>query len=102
MARVQIKRAVQNTVGDAQVGLSVTITIAGTANQAVIYQDETTGTTIAQPLVTDASGYIPGWIDEGAYDMSVGAPISTTLRLNAVDAARSIGYPVVLAQQVFS
>ena len=76
MPRVQTVKTVLNAAGDVQAGLSVMIYNIGTAVPATVYQAKTGINTLAQPLSTDSNGGIPGWLEEGAYDISVsGGPV---------------------------
>lgn len=50
-------------------GASVQVDVAGGA-AATVYEAETGGATISNP-VTSENGRIPGWLEEGAYDLTV-------------------------------
>lgn len=55
---------IQTSLGQAVVALPVTIVQHGTSNQVPVYTNETGAPTLAQPLLTDNKGRIPGWVDE--------------------------------------
>lgn len=61
--------------GDAQLGLSVLITAAGTSTASTIYSDD--GVTAAiNPLTTDANGYFEFYAADGNYDIYVAGTLA--------------------------
>lgn len=74
MARVEIPLVVQSTDVNGKVvfvsGASALVSIRG-GGTATVYQAETGGTTLSNPLTTDANGRVEGWVDRGAYDVYV-------------------------------
>ncbi len=89
MARVELPNNVTKVVGgnlQPLLGASVAIQHRGTGTTATVYGAESGGTTISNPVVTDADGRIEGWVDEGSYNLVVsGSGISTyTARFEAV------------------
>jgi hypothetical protein len=99
--RGPIREVVQNTAGDVQPNISVTVAEVPGAALATIYNDETSATTVANPTQTDGSGRINGWLDEGFYDLTIGSD-PAIIRITIVDPERGSGYSAVLAGQVFS
>jgi hypothetical protein len=79
VARGQIPFVVIDTSGNAVVGANVTLTNRVTATPATVWADETTtANQLGNPVLTDAKGRVPGWLDEGAYSASIsGAGITT-------------------------
>lgn len=53
---------------------------------AVIYADPDSGDTLNQPLLTDASGRVPGWIERGGYNCLI-TPLSIPQYPDYFDAA---------------
>lgn len=70
MARVQISRTVQSQAGDTISGATVQVNIRNGA-AAIVYSAETGNATLPSSQVTDATGRIQGWVDEGSYDLVV-------------------------------
>lgn len=83
MPRVQIGKTVIDTAGNVQAGVDVYVYDIDTVSEATVYQDDSSGTTLSQPLSTDSNGIVPGWVEEGAYDISVGG---VTTELHAFSA----------------
>jgi hypothetical protein len=69
--RTQIVKTVLNSSGDVQAGLNVNVYNIGTAVEATVYAARTGTGTLSQPLTTDSNGGVPGWLEEGAYEISV-------------------------------
>lgn len=61
---VDITEPVQNT--------TVTVTARGTGSPVTVFQTETGGATYTT-LTTDASGNVPGWVNEGSYQIVAAA-----------------------------
>jgi hypothetical protein len=104
MARGEIPLAVTRTVatvtgGTAPVaiaGASVSINTRSAAPApATIYAAETGGTTLANPLTTTTDGRIDGWLEEGAYDLTIsGSGITTyTQPLDIVSGKSILAFP---------
>jgi len=75
MARVEIPIvtfdfATQKVVS----GATVTITDRATEASVTIFADESSGLTLAQPLVSDAGGRVDGWLPRGAYLATIDPP----------------------------
>lgn len=90
MARVEINEAVFKNVGSLAPAPGVSVQVNVRAGAATtVYQAATGSSTFSNPLSTDASGRIEGWLEEGSYDLVVSGPgISTyTQRLEAVSSA---------------
>lgn len=94
MARVEISEAVFFNPGAgaalvAAVGASVQVNARDGA-AATVYQAATGAATFSNPLTSDSSGRIEGWLDEGSYDLVVSGPgFSTyTQRFEAVNGKR--------------
>jgi len=85
MARINLWETVVNGSGAPVSVASVDVWLARTTTDATIYAAETGPGTLANP-VTTTNGTIPGWVDEGEYDLHVtGVGITTTdKRFNAV------------------
>lgn len=80
MARVELLITVDKLISDADllspylspvVGASVQVNVRGTGSPATVYSGETGGTTVSNPLVTDANGRVEGWVDEGSYALGI-------------------------------
>lgn len=84
MARTEIPITVQLTNGDVVVGASVTVRKRSDNSLATVYQAETGGTTVPNPLATDANGRVDGWVDRGAYVANItgGTPPVTAYNEN--------------------
>ena len=84
MARAQIYEVIWDTDGTPVTGASVYVYNARTLVQATVYSTEGGGGTLTQPLAT-TSGVIPGWLDEGEYDLAYTYGVSSgTRRFNAI------------------
>jgi microcystin-dependent protein len=85
MARVEIPLVVFKADGTPAAAQAAQVNVRGGA-PAVVYAAETGATTSPNPLTTDASGRIEGWVDEGSYDITVsgGAVTTYTFRFEAV------------------
>jgi hypothetical protein len=85
MARVEIANTVQRPTGEAVRNATVQVNLRNGA-AATVYADEVSGATISNPLTTDVSGRIEGWVNEGSYDLVVSAPglTSYTQKFEAV------------------
>ena len=59
-----------NPVEDAQVSMVDRLTSLA----AVVYTTSSSGTVRTQPLLTDASGRVDGWVDRGSYELEVSIP----------------------------
>lgn len=76
MARVEINEAVFKTPGGASStlqaasGVSVQVNVRGGA-AATVYQAATGVSTHTNPLTTDSTGRIEGWLEPGSYDLVV-------------------------------
>lgn len=79
MARVQISRSVQSQAGDSIGGASVQVNVRN-GSAATVYSAETGSTTFSNPQVTDATGLIQGWVDEGSYDLVVTSGTTTVIQ----------------------
>ncbi len=107
MARINLWETVVNGSGLPISGASVDVWLARTTTDATIFADEVGGGTLANP-VTTTNGNIPGWVEEGEYDLHVtGVGITeTTKRINLVlggnpaKAANSITSTEIGADQV--
>jgi hypothetical protein len=52
-------------------GGSVQVNVRSTGTPATVYAAETGGTTVSNPLVTDAQGRVNGWVDEESYVLNI-------------------------------
>lgn len=52
-------------------GASVQVNVRSTGSPATVYAGETGGTTVSNPLVSDANGRVNGWVDEESYVLAV-------------------------------
>jgi hypothetical protein len=52
-------------------GASVQVNVRSTGSPATVYAAETGGTTVSNPLVTDANGRVNGWVDEESYVLAI-------------------------------
>jgi hypothetical protein len=100
MARVPIREVVLDPAGNVKANIPITVHTVPDNTLATIYSAETGGATLPNPVNTDGSGRIPGWLDEGAYELTVGSD-PVTVRINLADAERTTGASPVLAAQVF-
>jgi microcystin-dependent protein len=64
--------------GNALSGASVAVAVRSTAAAATIYAAETGGTTVANPRTTDAYGRLTGWVERGAYTLTISGSTLTT------------------------
>jgi hypothetical protein len=74
MARVELLATVDKIVSSnlqPAVGASVLVKLRSTGNPVIVYAAETGGTTVSNPLVTDANGRVNGWVDEGSLVLAV-------------------------------
>lgn len=74
MARVELLATVDKIVTSnlqPVSGASVQVNVRATGTPAIVYAGETGGTTVSNPLITDANGRVNGWIDEGSYVLGV-------------------------------
>lgn len=74
MARSEIPITVQATDGTVSTA-SVTISVRGGGTATIFAQAMGSGT-LANPTVADSSGRIEGWLNEGSYTVTFGAPLS--------------------------
>lgn len=100
MSRVPIREVVLDPAGNVQVNIPVTVRTVPQGAIATIYAAETGAPTLSNPVSTDAAGRVPGWVDEGAYDLTVGSD-PTVIRLNLIDPERNTGLTGLLVSQVF-
>ena len=101
MARVEIPFAVtQTSNGAAVAGASVQVNVRG-GGPATVYAAETGGTTLSNPLTTDAAGRIEGWLDEGSYNLVVSGGTITTYT-QAIDLTRGDGVSRYAAASITS
>lgn len=88
MARSEIPFIVQEVDGDAVEAASVQINVRGGGNPAAtIFADETGGAELSNPVATDDTGRIPGWLEEGSYRITVSGTGITTYN-RALEIAR--------------
>jgi hypothetical protein len=52
-------------------GASVLVKLRSTGSPVTVYFNETGGTTVSNPLVTDANGRANGWVDEGSLLLTI-------------------------------
>ncbi len=79
MARTEIPLVVNDSSGDPKAGATVLVEIRGSGGTAAtVYATESTSTTVANPLTTNTSGRIDGWLEEGQYVLTVSGPGITT------------------------
>lgn len=71
MSRVAIPIVVLDSTGAPKAGASVTAKKRSDGTNATVYQNETGGTTVANPMSTDSIGRVAGWLDRGAYNLVV-------------------------------
>lgn len=74
MARVELLVTVDKIVSSnlqPVSGASVQVNVRSTGSPATVYAGETGGTTVSNPLVTDANGRVNGWVDEGSYVLGI-------------------------------
>jgi hypothetical protein len=80
MARVELLVTVDKLLTDADLasqylspvsGASVQVNVRAGGSPATVYAAETGGTTVSNPLVTDAQGRVNGWVDEGSYVLNI-------------------------------
>lgn len=78
MARVPLTEVVLLATNPATFAQGATVYVykRGTKTPVTVYDAESGGSTLSQPLVTDAGGRIEGsgdvgWVEEGSYDLSV-------------------------------
>lgn len=61
---------IQDVKGNAIVGASVTVYLAGTSTPATVYADQTCTTTLANPLTTGTDGTVTGFLADGLYTVT--------------------------------
>src|SRR4051812_1169580 len=74
MARVELLVTVDKIVSSnlqPASGASVQVSVRSTGSPSTVYAAETGGTTVSNPLVTDANGRVNGWVDEGSYILGI-------------------------------
>jgi hypothetical protein len=74
MARVELLATVDKIVSSnlqPVSGASVQVNVRSTGSPTTVYSGETGGTTVSNPLVTDANGRVNGWVDEGSYILGI-------------------------------
>ncbi len=88
MARGVIQDNVLDTQGNAVVGATVTIYIAGTLTKATLYDASEGGSAIANPVTSGARGAFIAYVTTGEYDLKITTPSGTFYRynVNALDA----------------
>lgn len=64
--------------GSALSGANVAVAVRSTAAAATIYAAETGGTTVANPRTTDTYGRLTGWVERGAYTLTISGSTLTT------------------------
>jgi hypothetical protein len=67
MARARVPITVIDLLGNAVLGAQVFVKIRATGATATVYQAETGGTTLSNPIVTNSQGIADGWVERGAY-----------------------------------
>lgn len=67
--RVEIPHVVRRASGAPAASASVRVYLRGTTTNATVYSAATGTGTLTQPLTTDASGRIEGWVNPGRYDV---------------------------------
>lgn len=79
MARTEIPIVVLDpATGNALSGASVAVALRSTGAAATIYAAETGGATVANPRTTDTYGRLTGWVERGAYTLTVTGSTLTT------------------------
>lgn len=68
-----------------EAGVAVTVYDIETAEVAPVYLAETGATVLAQPLICDERGRLPGYVQEGKYRLEVGGSDPHDQFFNAVD-----------------
>lgn len=100
MARVEIPILVILSTGLPAVGASAQVNIRNSV-AATVFSGETGGTTVTNPLTTDANGRIEGWVDEGSYDIVISGSGITTytqrFEANRGDGTTKIGDGAIAA-----
>jgi hypothetical protein len=74
MARVELLVTVDKIVSSnlqPVSGASVLVKLRSTGNPVTVYAAETGGTTVSNPLVTDANGRVNGWVDEASLVLTI-------------------------------
>lgn len=73
-------------------GASVLVKLRSTGNPVTVYAAETGGTTVSNPLVTDANGRANGWVDEASLVLTISGSGITTYNqpYEAVSAAELV------------
>lgn len=81
MARVELLVTVDKIVSSnlqPVSGASVLVKLRSTGNPVTVYAAETGGTTVSNPLVTDANGRVNGWVDEASLVLTISGSGITT------------------------
>lgn len=86
MARAKIPITVLGSDGRPLAGATVTVRKRSDQSNATVYSAETGGGTLANPLTSDASGRVGGWLDRGAFEAVISGTGITTY-IEPVDAA---------------
>lgn len=72
--RVPVDLTVRSPVGRTLAGVSVFVYERGTTTEADVYDAESAGSLVAQPLTTNAEGQVADrWVEAGSYDLNVAA-----------------------------
>lgn len=81
MARVELLVTVDKIVSSnlqPVSGASVLVKLRSTGNPVTVFAGETGGTTVSNPLTTDANGRVNGWVDEASLVLTVSGSGITT------------------------
>jgi microcystin-dependent protein len=102
MARTELLATVNKIVsGNLQpaAGVSVLVQKRGSGTTIPVYASETGGTTVSNPLVTDADGRINGWVDSGSYNLTISGSGITTYT-QPYESVRGDGVDLIAAAAV--
>lgn len=69
--RCEVPFNARRVSGTAVPGSLLYIYLRGTTTQVTVYQDETSATTLTQPLIADSSGEFAGWVDPDQLDVKL-------------------------------
>lgn len=73
-SRARLAVVVRDTAGKSVPGASVLATDRVTSNPVNVYNAETGGSIVTQPILTDSAGRVTAWFERGAINLTVSAP----------------------------
>lgn len=69
MSRVPVDVTIRSKAGRVQANVDLNIYERGTTTPVTVYEEESGGTTLTQPLTTNSEGQVEAWVEEGPLDL---------------------------------